>query len=238
MICPTIDMNMQQYNYNLYKQLYDQTKDNNKRYGFTIISLMKQVTGSEYGHGLEEVLGASYYTYLLLNKLIKDYPINYEILRKHQGVATSSIIKFDDSIDWSDSYNELQEFIANVEKQNSIQQVCIMILQKKINDIQQSVDDKNVHNQKKIKEIEDMAKELHNVDLIKEHTVNHLYNDGELISQKGGDIYLMRSTFSIQPSLILPKMSFPEDDWNGYSYAILSDADCQSIRQKMIELTI
>lgn len=69
------------------------------------------------------------------------------------------------------------------------------------------------------------------------NTIYHLYNDGEITSQKGGFAYKKRTEFTIREPLYseddISPYKFPVKLSNTYSYAILTEEECRDIRSKM-----
>jgi hypothetical protein len=82
--------------------------------------------------------------------------------------------------------------------------------------------------------------ECHNPKLVdrtkapNENIIYHLYSDGTITYQKGGDAYGMRTMFDLRGRIIgrLPLFTFPlksDDD----TYAILTEKECLSFREEM-----
>lgn len=99
----------------------------------------------------------------------------------------------------------------------------------------------------KIKQINEFIKKHHDMSLIKpneqpnENTIYHLYDDGEIMSQKGGWAYGNRSMFSddfpiigidsIKKYFIFPLQT---DNSNGvYPYAVMTSENCTIVRNLM-----
>ena len=70
------------------------------------------------------------------------------------------------------------------------------------------------------------------------NTIYHLYNDGEITSQKGSYVYKQRSEFMIKPPLYNLKninIDFPlkYNNKNNISYAILTRVECEYFYDKL-----
>ena len=74
------------------------------------------------------------------------------------------------------------------------------------------------------------------------NTIYHLYNDGEITSQKGGFAYKQRSEFMIKPPLYNIKnmnIELPvkiKNNNDNISYAILTREECEYYYEKLKEL--
>ncbi len=101
----------------------------------------------------------------------------------------------------------------------------------------------------KIKQINELIKEHHDMSLIKpnqqpnENIIYHLYDDGEIMSQKGGwaygdrsmfsDYYPIRGIYSIKKYFIFPLQT---NNSNGvYPYAVMTSENCRIVRNLMID---
>ncbi len=65
-----------------------------------------------------------------------------------------------------------------------------------------------------------------------------LFDDGEIQSTKGGDIYGERSYFQTAGPLILAPVFYFPSHRSGFTFAILKYEDCLAIRQRMLKLAV
>jgi predicted acetyltransferase len=96
--------------------------------------------------------------------------------------------------------------------------------------------------------IYDMINKYHNPSLVNPeeapnaNTIYHIYSDGEITYQKGGDAYLCRSEFPFKESLNieLDAERFPkkinQGKYETYGYAIVRQEDALIIRDAMTKL--
>jgi hypothetical protein len=84
------------------------------------------------------------------------------------------------------------------------------------------------------------AHKKHSEDAPNRNIIYHLYSDGEITFQKGGQAYyLFRSEFSIELTIgghRELRMKFPNEADYGRTYVILTEEECKYFRNKMIEL--
>ncbi len=196
-----------------------------------LIELGRTIVNAKEGETLEEIMGDLQPTIDVLRQIEPTF--DYEVFRKYEQYTIK-----DKTVDWEQACKEMKEFIEKVKKHAHINHVMVMIYQQKYDEIKSEALEKATHKDDMIKEIEELAKEHHDMSLVKERHVTHLYNDGEITSQKGGDIYGMRNQHCMYSALIVPPISFPIEDRNGFSYAILTDENANMIRNKMKQLMI
>ncbi len=69
-----------------------------------------------------------------------------------------------------------------------------------------------------------------------ENIIYHLYSDGTVTQQKGGDAYGMRSMFDIRGRIfgLGPVFTFPVKSGED-TYAILTEGECMAFRKEMEE---
>jgi len=87
--------------------------------------------------------------------------------------------------------------------------------------------------------------ECHNPGLIdnkkspNENIIYHLYSDGTVTYQKGGDVYGQRSMFDLYPRFYYfdsSLLTFPLKANDGTTYAILTEEQCINFRNQMKNL--
>lgn len=72
-----------------------------------------------------------------------------------------------------------------------------------------------------------------------ENIIYHLYSTGEIGCQKGGAVYMRRSEIIKEGKLFgykKLKLVLPKHAADGSTYAILTNIECSSFREKMKEL--
>ncbi len=222
--------------YDRYLELHKQASDVKQPFYEREIFLIRKITGHDWGNGLEEALGDLWQGYSVVSSL--EEQIDYDVLRKHWNYSKGSVQDDSSEVDWSSSCDELNDYIKKVENMRKISDVKIMILEKKVVEMEKQSMEKPHEMSSLVQEIHAEVEKLHSKELTKNHSVYHLYNDGEITSQKGGDIYLMRTEHNWVSSLPIPKstFTFPIEARNGFTYAILTEPDARRIRDKMSQL--
>jgi hypothetical protein len=98
-----------------------------------------------------------------------------------------------------------------------------------------------------IDELCDMINKCHNPSLVdpneapNSNIIYHIYSDGEITRQKGGDVYLRRNEFPVETSLCVNfnVEVFPlkkhVNKHDTYGYAIVTQEDAKMIRNAMIQ---
>ena len=69
--------------------------------------------------------------------------------------------------------------------------------------------------------------------------IYHLYDDGEITSQKGGWTYQQRSEFTVEYPFIYGKSPYIFPNKCGdHMYVILTESECKQMREKMQKLHV
>ncbi len=195
------------------------------------LRLLKIVTNSNNIPSDEETIKAigenANNTIKYLYMLEEKRKIDYEINRKVYNIKN----EIDDKL-----IQEVDQYIKNNEYVSKINDMRIMILSDIIKENESKIELQE--NKNEINEINKEVKSLHNPKLKENMRVYHLWSDGEIDSTKGGEIYNMRSTFTMKPPITKngSYFSFPvlnDGKDNSQTYAIIEENDAYMIREKM-----
>lgn len=162
--------------------------------------------------------------------------LDYKIPLKNWSTSEYKIVNYTSSIDWENETLDLEEYIITYKRISLVIKELVDILEKAISNL--SNKSVAVLTEDRLEKIKALASEFHNPSLAKKNTVTHIYNSGEITSQKGGDIYGSRTEFILFPAIPeykniqieFPMKCFPD------TYAIVTDSNAKKIRQLMIDV--
>jgi hypothetical protein len=180
-----------------------------------------------------------------ISKQMNDIKIDNNMIRKY-FFGKSAVKQFSNDIDWDLICTEIQDYINKESNKQTLQKQMNDLLKKRIQEIQEeSIISTDVGDQISI--INNEVNRYHDLELTKEQEVYHLYSDGEVTYQKGGNIYERRSEHPMLAPVCLPKnckFNFPLDRITNmwgiqtiYSYAIIKKENAIRIRNMMVNLT-
>lgn len=134
--------------------------------------------------------------------------------------------------------DQLKEYNTQLRKVVDITNTQIIYLEQLIDERKELVQQKTDANSEEVKAINDLVAELHDLANADTDHAYELFNDGEIQTTKGGELYGQRSSFqSEKPMLLAPVFEFPLKRGK-YSYAVLKYEDCCAIRDRMAKFTV
>lgn len=184
---------------------------------------------------LKDILGPDHDDYNRLNEL--STTIDFTFFNKFNELVSNGK---NDDFDWYHLYTEIEAWLKIIDLNHSIVDQQIEIIENKISEIKLKHKEKYEVLQSSIEEINREVNDLNDYSLTSDIHVYHLYNDGEIVSQKGGDLYLERSIFQMRPPLMIPLdwFTFPIKCNGEYSYAIVDRKTADNIRIKIEKLLL
>ncbi len=221
--------------YEKYCTLHSELTDSETPNYSYLLYLGQKITGHQMGKDLDKKLGKKRCNALDVLDELTDR-IDWNIRRNYWDSSKNKIKDYDPDVNWEAAFDELVKFKENLEKHVLVCKIKIMIYEKKVQEMEEQNMKKSKELEKEIKKIEELVKEKHNKELAKELHVYHLYNNGELTNQKGGELYLSRSEFTFEAPLVVPNFTFPIE-CGKRTYAILSEEDAHCIRNMMVDLS-
>jgi len=230
----------QNTNYTTYITLHNQSLQSSTKSFSDGIYFFEKLAGNFCGQHLYDKLGDFAPQFKDIEASMDTIHVDNTILGKYLDHNNRVIKEFEKEVDWEFACNELTEHIEKNKELIILQEKLNDILEKKIKEIENKIIINSEENDI-IKNIESTVKKLHDDGVIKNITqksdVYHLYSDGEISRQKGGNIYGMRIESTVCPSIIVPQFKFPLK-YGQQTYAIISHEDAVNIREQMSQVSI
>lgn len=184
-------------------------------------------------------LGDSYNTYIFLeNTSAKLFSkLDYSVVKEYWDFNVGEMKPYSKRIDWEREIIELQKYLLIHRKIRYVSRKIVALLEDAIDRLSRDV--KLRIPTQNLDMLKSLVNKLHDPALIACSSVTHIYNNGEITSQKGGEIYGHRSEFVSFP--FIPEyngniLDFPVRCSSNLSYAVVTDLDARKIREQMIQL--
>lgn len=223
------------------QKLYSQYQDigNNIRsmYAMELLNKLCASTMNPYSLGpnedqMKEALGEESTNFIckLLNLINHNYPEMTFDKEFRKAIQDGEVA--------DELADQLKEYNTQLQKIVDITNTEIIYLEQLIDERKELVQQKADANSEEVKAINDLVAKLHDLANANAPEAYELFNDGEIQTTKGGELYGQRSSFqSEKPMQLPPVFKFPLKRGN-YTYAVLKPEDCCAIRDRMAKFTV